>query len=94
MEQTHRERGRIVRSPDPVQLHLPPWAVVGGLGIGPVFVPALAQASGTAPAAGPGSPTPAASASGWSDIGPWGILGLVVLAAIVIFMVLRARRKP
>jgi hypothetical protein len=47
-----------------------------------------------APAAGPTSPTPAAESSGWSDIGLWGVIGLVVAAAIVIVFVMGRKRRP
>ena len=50
-------------------------------------------ASGVAPVSGPGAPTPAATASGWSDLGVWGIFGIAVIAAVVLVLLFHRRRR-
>lgn len=46
-----------------------------------------------APTAAPPSPSPAAETSGWSDIGLWGVIGLVVAAAIIIVLLVGRKRR-
>ena len=46
-----------------------------------------------APSAGPATATPAAEQSGWSDIGIWGVIGLIVAIAIIIVLLMGRKRR-
>ena len=69
-------------------------AVLAGTELPLGITHALAQSTTSAPGAGPSSPTPAASASGWSDVGLWSAFGLLVIAAILVVWFIGPRRRP
>ncbi len=60
-----------------------------------IAIPLRAQTTGEGPApvADAGSPTPATGHSGWSDIGPWGLIGLAVVLVIVLVLLFGRRRR-
>ena len=65
--------------------------------VGLAASPLAAQTEQVAPTETPAAadPAPAAETSGWLDIGTWGIIALIVIAALVAwFVFFRPRARP